>query len=219
LATIVGTKAEIPPETFPPPPGFRCDLYARFGYTTIGNAQPNLYQATIRTGNPASDDEGLTYHDNGNTDETLFFNCATPTTCATPQGPLNESFKSNRGLVLQPGDDCHEGDGGGDFEGDNGKGKVQFDGDGCIDGDQNSVDSENRGDGHDFHSTSIDSVAFDGLTNTVTITGTGTSAGTVLAFVMVASESTALTPGWVSLSFSDGYVNTGSLVNGSIVLN
>jgi hypothetical protein len=215
-ARIVGTKAEIPPETFPPPPGISCPVY-NFGYTTIGNTQPNRYQATIRTGNPGSDDEGQTYQDSGTTDMTVLWNCNAAGVCAG--GSIQESFVSNRGPVLQPGEDCHEGDGNGHFEGDNGKGHAQFDSDGCVDGDQNTVDSENRGDGQSFHSTSVDSVAFDSLTNTVTITGIGTSAGSVMAFVLVAAESTPLTPGWVSLSFSDGYVNTGSLTDGSVVLH
>jgi hypothetical protein len=113
---------------------------------------------------------------------------------------------------------CHEGDGNGHFRGDHGDGNVDSDSDGCIDGDKDHVDSDNRGDGKDFHSTSIDSVALNSLGDTLTITGTGTSAGTAVSFVLVEVESTPLTPGWVSLTFSDGYANAGDLLDGSVVL-
>jgi hypothetical protein len=117
------------------------------------------------------------------------------------------------------GGGCHEGDGGGNFQGDRGNGDFQFDSDGCIDGDRDRVDSNNRGDGKDFHSTRIDSMAIDGVGHTLTIQGVGTSAGAPVAFVLVAVESTALTPGMVSYAFSDGYTNAGPLLTGSVLLH
>jgi hypothetical protein len=62
-ATINGVKAEIPPETIGAPPGATCQSYAlvNYGYTTIGNAQPNQYGATISR-------DGQTYSDKGSTD-------------------------------------------------------------------------------------------------------------------------------------------------------
>jgi hypothetical protein len=117
------------------------------------------------------------------------------------------------------GTGCHEGDGGGNFHGDRGDGDFAFDSDGCIDGDQDRVDSQNRGDGNDFHSTRIDSIALDSLGHTLTIQGVGTSAGVPVAFVLVAVESTALTLGTVSYAFSDGYTNAGPLLTGSVLLH
>lgn len=55
------------------------------------------------------------------------------------------------------------------------------------------------------------------LGNTLTIMGTGTSAGAPVSFVLVEVESTPLTPGSVSLSFSDGFTNAGDLLDGSIL--
>jgi hypothetical protein len=122
-------------------------------------------------------------------------------------------------LPVGGGGSCHEGDGGGNFQGDRGNGDFQFDSDGCVDGDQDRVDSNNRGDGKDFHSTRIDSIALDSLGHTLTIQGVGTSAGVPVAFVLVAVESTAVTPGTVSYTFSDGYTNAGPLLTGSVLLH
>jgi hypothetical protein len=117
------------------------------------------------------------------------------------------------------GGQCHEGDGGGNFQGNRGNGDFQFDSDGCVDGDQDRVDSNNRGDGKDFHSTRIDSIALDSLGHTLTIQGVGMRAGVPVAFVLVAVESTAVTPGTVSYTFSDGYTNAGPLLTGSVLLH
>jgi len=123
-------------------------------------------------------------------------------------------------LITSPeGAGCHEGDGNGNFQGNNGNGNVESDSDGCLDGDENHVNSDNRGDGKDFHSTKIDSVALNSLGNTLTIAGTGTSAGVPVTFVLVEVESTPLTPGSISMSFSDGFTNAGNLLDGSILLH
>jgi hypothetical protein len=92
-ATIYGTKEEVPPETFLPPPGFRCSQYTfagSTGYQTYGNARPNIYQAAIYTG-------GNTYYDQGSTD-LAFTECRT-TLCGTF---FSENFKSNLGALLTP---------------------------------------------------------------------------------------------------------------------
>jgi hypothetical protein len=114
---------------------------------------------------------------------------------------------------------CKESDGNGDFHSGQGEGNFKFDGDGCKDGDNNSVQSTNRGDGRDFQSTQVDSIQYNDLGNTVTITGVGTSNGRPVAFVFVALETGPTTPGWVSFAFSDGYSNAGTLTNGVIVLH
>jgi hypothetical protein len=114
---------------------------------------------------------------------------------------------------------CHEGDGGGNFHGSHGDGSFTFDSDGCLDCDQNSVDSNNRGDGKDFHATRIDDVVLDSSGTTATITGLGTSGGVPVSFVFVAVQSTPLTPGAVTFRFSDGFSNSGSLTSGAISLH
>ena len=62
-------------------------------------------------------------------------------------------------------------------------------------------------------------MAIDSVGHTLTIQGVGTSAGAPVAFVLVAVESTALTPGMVSYAFSDGYTNAGPLLTGSVLLH
>jgi hypothetical protein len=114
---------------------------------------------------------------------------------------------------------CQEGDGNGDFQGNHGNGNFAMDSDSCKDGDSDSVQMSNRGDGQSFQSTSINSMSFDPLTNTQTITGVGTTNGVPVTFTFLAIESGPTSPGWVSFISSDGYSNAGPLTNGSIVLH
>jgi hypothetical protein len=114
---------------------------------------------------------------------------------------------------------CQEGDGNGDFQGNHGNGHVAMDSDGCKDGDVDQVQMSDRGDGHSFQSTSINSASFDPLTNTLTITGVGTSNGLPMAFTFIATETGTTTPGWVSFVSSDGFANAGPLTSGTILLH
>jgi hypothetical protein len=114
---------------------------------------------------------------------------------------------------------CRESDGEGDFHGTNGNGHLSFDRDGCIDGDHDSVDSSDRGDGKDFHSTEIDSAQYDDTAHTMTVVGLGTVNGLPVIFTFVATETGPGTPGLVAFVFSDGYTNTGPLTSGSIILH
>lgn len=114
---------------------------------------------------------------------------------------------------------CRESDGEGDFHGTNGNGHFSFDRDGCLDGDHDSVDSSNRGDGKDFHSTEIDSAQYDDSAHTMTVVGLGTVNGLPVVFTFVATETGTGTPGLVSFVFSDGYTNAGPLTSGSIILH
>jgi hypothetical protein len=103
-ATIRGTKAEIPPETFPPAPGFACQDYSTpppSGYGTFGNLAPNIYQATIRTNGNGSDH---TYRDNGVTDSGMLFTCL-PSGCPAGVAAFFENFTSSRGPLLYPTND------------------------------------------------------------------------------------------------------------------
>ena len=108
--------------------------------------------------------------------------------------------------------------GNGDFQGQQ-QGNFQSDNDGCMDGDQDSVQSTNRGDGKDLQSTRIDSAKFDSVAHTITVSGAGLSGGLPVSFVFVAVETGLTTPGWVSFTFSDGYSNAGTLLNGSVLLH
>jgi len=114
---------------------------------------------------------------------------------------------------------CRESDGEGDFHGTNGNGHFSFDRDGCRDGDHDSIDSSDRGDGKDFHSTEIDSVQYDDTAHTMTVVGLGTVNGLPVAFTFVATETGLGNPGAVALVFSDGYANAGPLTTGSIILH
>jgi hypothetical protein len=124
----------------------------------------------------------------------------------------------NKGDIRSGPPCCPEGDGEGDFNGHQ-KGNFSFDGDGCRDGDSNSVDSKNVGDGRSFHSTSIQSMKVDSIAHTITITGVGLAGANPMSFVFVALETGPGTPGWVSFTLGDGYHNAGPLLNGSVVLH
>jgi hypothetical protein len=115
---------------------------------------------------------------------------------------------------------CQESQGNGDFTGNNGNGNFQFDGDNaCETGGGDSIDSGNRGDGKDFHSTSVQSSQRDQGAHTMTMTGLGISGGMPVAFTLVALETGNGLPGWVSLTLSDGFANAGNLTSGSISLH
>jgi hypothetical protein len=114
---------------------------------------------------------------------------------------------------------CRESDGQGDFQGTNGKGSFSFSRDHCLDGANDNVDSSNRGDGKDFHSTTIDSVLYDDIAHTMTVAGLGTVNGSPVAYTFVVTETSLLSLGVVSFTFSDGYANTGLLIDGSIILH
>jgi hypothetical protein len=90
----------------------------------------------------------------------------------------------------------------------------------CERPDDDRVDSANRGDGRDFHSTQIASTVFDSEARTITITGIGASTGGLpVTFVFVAVETSPTTPGWVSFAFGDGYVSAGNLIRGVVTLD
>jgi hypothetical protein len=137
---------------------------------------------------------------------------ATTGNAAVDDAGFGNTVKNNNGC-------CGEADGEGDFHGDHGNGHFAMDSDGCRDGDNDQVKMTNRGDGHDFQSTSINSVAFDPLTNTLTITGVGITSGLPVAFTLVAIETSLATPGWVSFVSSDGFSNAGPLTSGTILLH
>jgi hypothetical protein len=114
--------------------------------------------------------------------------------------------------------ECQEADGSGRFQGRQ-QGDFTADNDGCKDGNPNTVQSTNRGDGKSFRSTRIDSLKFDSIAHSLTVTGVGLAGGLPVTFIFVEVETLPTTPGWVSFVFSDGYTNAGPLLTGSVRLH
>ena len=98
-----------------------------------------------------------------------------------------------------------------------------------MEGDDEYQDSSS---GVDFRSTQYTSVTHDDLLHSVTVTGLGTNNGLPVAFTIIAVDSTLVPPGSFTIILSDGvtntlgggllgggYTNSGSLSDGSILLN
>jgi hypothetical protein len=75
------------------------------------------------------------------------------------------------------------------------------------------------GSGTDFHATQVSSATFDDVAHSVTIVGQGVDNGLSVAFTIVAVDSSLVPPGVFSITLSDGYTNTGNLLDGSITLH
>ena len=113
----------------------------------------------------------------------------------------------------------HGGDGDGDENGHKG-GKAHF----HIHHDDCGASAESEtysdpGAGSNFQSTQVNSVTYDDIAQSMTIVGTGTDNGVSVAFTIVAVDSSLLPPGLFTITLSDGYTNTGTLVDGSISLH
>ncbi|HKV87096.1 MAG TPA: hypothetical protein VJT78_03780 [Candidatus Dormibacteraeota bacterium] len=114
---------------------------------------------------------------------------------------------------------CHEQDGDGTMRGQHG-GSATFhsDEDSCDDGAPNGEQFNDPGAGEAFYSTVTSSVVYDDVMGTVSIIGEGVANGTPVAFTIVETEATALSGARYAISLSDGYVNGGDLVSGTIRL-
>src|SRR5947209_3839168 len=113
---------------------------------------------------------------------------------------------------------CREADGDGDEPGKNGgTAHFHFHHDDCNQQPE-SEDFSDPSSGADFHSTQVTAVSYDTVAHTVTIVGLGTNNGLPVAFTIVAVDSSLVPPGMFSITLSDGYSNTGSLLTGSILL-
>jgi len=114
---------------------------------------------------------------------------------------------------------CRMADGNGDEPGNKGgSAHFSFHEDDCNQQPE-SEDFSDPSSGTDFHSTQVNSVAYDNVAHTVTIAGLGTNNGFSVAFTIVAVDSSLVPPGLFSITLSDGYINTGSLLSGSITLH
>jgi hypothetical protein len=129
------------------------------------------------------------------------------------------AYDFNPAAATPPFQTCPQADGDGNVNGRNGGGAhFHFDGDRCEgDGDSESVDEQDPSSGADFRSTSITSATFDDIARTVTIIGAGANGGRPVMFTMLGIDSGAL-PGVFSLTLSDGYAVSGTLLSGFIQL-
>ena len=138
-------------------------------------------------------------------------------------GVLFDLIDVARGYDFLPGatggGTCRRSHGDGHFKGEkSGTASCNFDEDRCNGHDVEEVEASDASGNMSFHSTKILSVAYDDLAHTVTITGLGIDNGLSVTFTLVAADSTLAAPGLFSLTLSDGYSNTGALLDGNIAL-
>jgi hypothetical protein len=114
---------------------------------------------------------------------------------------------------------CHEADGNGDIHS-AGKGKASFsmDKDHCEDLDQDGLQAQDAGANMNFQATDVQSAVFNDATNSLTLLGNGMNNGYPVTFAAVAVHGAAGV-GAFTLTLSDGYTNTGTLLDGSIELH
>src|SRR3989441_3756926 len=172
----------------------------------------------------------------GNADATLFsitaltatlvptskINSQIITASSTSTGPIFNQIDATAPFDFPPQaappPGCRQADGDGDEPGKNGgTAHFHFHHDDCNQQPE-SEDFSDSGSGTDFHSTQVTAVSYDTVAHTVTIVGLGTNNGLPVAFTIVAVDSTLVPPGVFSITLSDGYSNTGSLLTGSILL-
>jgi hypothetical protein len=119
------------------------------------------------------------------------------------------------------GGGCHEADGDGHIQGaQSGQARFHFDADAHCDGegDTEGVDATDPGSNMNFHSTQFLSVAFDDVARTITIVGIGLDNGLPVTFTAVGLDNGQTSLDAFSLTLSDGYANTGKLLDGAVKL-
>lgn len=117
------------------------------------------------------------------------------------------------------GGGCHEGEGDGAIQGKKG-GEADFhmqEGQ-CQDQSNDGVDVKDSGDGTDFHSTQIESVAFNDLTKTMVVHGSGLDNGNPVTFTATGVDNGSSLLDTFSITLSDGYTNAGRLISGAITI-
>ena len=114
---------------------------------------------------------------------------------------------------------CHEADGDGDVEGnDSRKGHFRVHKNTC---ESSGADmEEDDSSGSHFQSSSISSATFvpDENSETATIIGTGVHNGVAVGFTMVGVDNQGLAPALYTLILTDGYIITGEVISGVMVL-
>lgn len=129
------------------------------------------------------------------------------------------AYDFNPALTTPAFNNCHEGDGDGTIRGKNG-GSASFhtDEDSCDDGKADGEQFNDSGSKESFYSTLVQSVVYDDVLGTVSITGQGIANGNPVTFTILETEATALTSATYAITLSDGYVSTGDLLTGTIRL-
>jgi hypothetical protein len=114
---------------------------------------------------------------------------------------------------------CHEHDGDGTVQGRNG-GSASFhsDEDACDGGGSAGESFADQGSGESFHSTQVQSIVYDDVLGTASITGQGVANGNPVTFTILETEATALSAAKYAITISDGYVATGDLLSGTFRL-
>jgi hypothetical protein len=112
----------------------------------------------------------------------------------------------------------HEAGGKGDEAGAHG-GKAQF----AFNYDDSTQPSSSAsfsdsGSGVNFQAMQVSSATFDEVAHTVTLAGAGTNNGLPVNFTIIAADSSLAAPGLFSITLSNGYTNSGSLLDGSITV-
>jgi hypothetical protein len=115
---------------------------------------------------------------------------------------------------------CREADGNGDIHS-TGSGKASFsmDKDHCEDLDNEDLHAQDSSAGMNFQSTQILSATFNDALNSVVIAGNGTDNGNAVTFTATAVDNGATALDTFALTLSDGYTNTGTLLDGTITLH
>ncbi|MGH7764441.1 MAG: hypothetical protein ACREOM_08500 [Candidatus Dormibacteraceae bacterium] len=114
---------------------------------------------------------------------------------------------------------CHEHDGDGTIPGRNGSSaSFHSDEDACDGGGAAGESFRDSGNGETFDSTVIQSIVYDDALGTVSITGQGIANGNPVTFTILETGATALTAARYAITLSDGYVNSGDLLSGTIRL-
>ncbi len=112
---------------------------------------------------------------------------------------------------------CREAGGDGDVNGKHGgQAHYDFNHDECDQVD--SASYSDSGSGVNFQEMQVTSVTYEDLAHTVTLVGTGTDNNSPVTFTIVAADSTLAPPGLFTITLSDGYTNTSTLLNGSITI-
>ena len=112
----------------------------------------------------------------------------------------------------------HQAGGGGHVNGKRG-GQAQFSFD-YDDSNQptGSASYSDSGSAVKFQSTQITAATFDQVAHTVTLTGSGTNNGRPVTFTIVAADSSLAAPGLFGITLSDGYSNSGALLDGTVTV-
>jgi hypothetical protein len=129
------------------------------------------------------------------------------------------AYDFNPSVVTPSLNTCHEHDGDGTIDGERG-GSASFhsDEDSCDNGGQDGETFVDSAAGENFASQRVDSIVYDDVLHTATITGQGIANGNPVTFTIIETEATALTGARYAITLSDGYVNAGDLTSGTIRL-